>query len=392
MLSKIIKYDHLGRGITNDKKITFIPRTIIDEEIEYELVKETKKYNEGRLTKIINESSNRIKPLCSYFNECNGCQLRHMTYEESIHFKETKLKDIFKRYLNIDYDIKVFKSKDNYRNKLTLKIVNNDIGYYKENTHEVIKINSCLNVKKSINEFIKDISLFNIHNGEIVVRSNYNDELLISITTDDEIVIPKLNHKIVGIIINDKVIKGESFFIELINNFYFKVSYNSFFQINSDINKELFDLLNSNIDNNTNLLDLYCGVGSLGISTSKKVKKIIGIDNNESNIMDAIYNAKINKVANAFYVLNDATKAISKIKEKIDVVIIDPPRHGLTTNGINDLFKVNANKIIYISCDPMTLVRDLKTLTTKYDISYIEGFDMFPYTYHVECLCVLKRH
>lgn len=393
----IEKLDNHGRGICYiNNKITFIENALPNEEVEIKITKENKKYNEGIVTKYIKKSSKRIEPKCPYFEECGGCNLLNTTYEETIKYKKDKLESIMSKYAKINKNIDIIESQNtlNYRNKITLKVINNKYGYYVSNTHKLVPINNCLLAEQPIKEFIKDINKLNIKNGEVIIRSNYNEELLIVINTKDkinpDIEYLKENHKIVGFIVNNELINGDNKFIEIINNKMFQVSYDSFFQINRYICGKLFELINDNIKEGETILDLYCGVGTLGLNANK-AKKIYGIEIIPNAIINAITNAKINKQNNAYYMVGNTSKCINKINDKIDTIIIDPPRSGLDEITRNTIIDMKPNKILYISCDPMTLARDLNILKEYYNINLIKGLDMFPYTYHVECVSVLCR-
>ena len=146
----------------------------------------------------------------------------------------------------------------------------------------------------------------------------------------------------------------------------------------------------NNLNSSETVLDLYCGVGSLSIPASRASKMVYGVDNSNSNIQDALLNSRINKLNNLFFLLGDASKAIKKINAKIDVVIVDPPRKGLDKEGINNILSLNPQKIIYVSCDPFTLKRDLNLLK-NYEIKTFKLLDMFPYTYHVETVVLMSR-
>lgn len=393
----IEKLDNHGRGICYiNNKITFIENALPNEEVEIKITKENKKYNEGIVTKYIKKSSKRIEPKCPYFEECGGCNLLNTTYEETIKYKKDKLESIMSKYAKINKNIDIIESQNtlNYRNKITLKVINNKYGYYVSNTHKLVPINNCLLAEQPIKEFIKDINKLNIKNGEVIIRSNYNEELLIVINTKDkinpDIEYLKENHKIVGFIVNNEIINGDNKFIEIINNKMFQVSYDSFFQINRYICGKLFELINDNIKEGETILDLYCGVGTLGLNANK-AKKIYGIEIIPNAIINAITNAKINKQNNAYYMVGNTSKCIDKINDKIDTIIIDPPRSGLDEITRNTIIDMKPNKILYISCDPMTLARDLNILKEYYNINLIKGLDMFPYTYHIETICIMER-
>ena len=309
--------------------------------------------------------------------------------------KKDKLKNILNKFSNIDIDINVIKNKDiiNYRNKIELKIQDNKWGYYNSKTHNFIEIKNCILAKESINKVIENKKYINIKSGNITIRSNYNNEILLSIKTNDKVNIDinnlKNNIKLVGIVINEKKYYGDNFFYEMINNKLFKVNYNSFFQINNSITKEIINIINDNCCGKI-LLDLYCGVGFLGQAISYKFDKIYGIELNRNSIIDAINNAKINNINNTYYMCGDSSKLISNIKENIDTLIIDPPRSGLYKNMINDVLNTNASTIIYVSCNPITLGRDINLLKENYSVNKIYLLDMFSNTYHFESVCVLK--
>jgi 23S rRNA (uracil1939-C5)-methyltransferase len=388
---KIIKLDNEGRGIAYLKdKICFIPNALPGEEVTIEIVKDNKKFAIGKVTKYITKNDKRIKELCPYYDKCGGCSLEHLSYNDELIYKEQALQEIIKRYANIDLKIKVNKclNEYNYRDKISLKIVNNNWGYYNEASHKFIKIDKCLLAKKAINKIIQDKNLFNILNGEIIIRTNYNNEILIKINTNGkwDININKLreNNKIVGIVVNNKIIYGENEFIELINGYLFKVNINSFFQVNEEILSKIFDYLGKK--NYHNVVDLYCGVGTLGIAIKKD--NLYGIEIVPEAVENAVINAKINK-QNNYYLLGDSSK-INKIEHQIDTIIIDPPRSGLNKETLDNIIKIKAKQIIYMSCDMITLARDLNILKEYYDAIECNLFDMFPRTYHVETIVVLK--
>ena len=393
---EVTKLDDQGRGIGFvDNKITFIPNTLPTEIVDIEIVKETSKYNIGKVINYIKKSDKRISIKCPYYEKCGGCNLLHMSYDNQIDYKKEKLTNILKKFANIETDIEVVKNNNiyNYRNKIELKIKNNLWGYYNENTHDFVSINNCLIANNSINNVISNKNYINIKDGSITIRSNYNNEVLISINTLDNVLIDIDNFKkyikLVGIIVNGNIYYGEKYFIEKFNNKFFKVNYDSFFQINNYITNEIIRILNKNI-NGKNVLDLYCGVGFLGQVIDYKFDKIYGIEINKSSIIDAINNAKLNNVKNTFYICGDSSKIIN-IKDKIDTLIIDPPRTGLVKKLVNDVLNINAKNIIYISCNPISLARDLNIMKEKYNIKKVYLLDMFSNTYHIESLMILEK-
>lgn len=395
---KIEKLDNQGRGICYyQDKITFVENALPTEIVKIKIIKESKKFNEAIVTEYIQKSSNRVESPCPYFQLCGGCELLNLSYENTCEYKKEKLESIISKYANIKTDIEIIKSKKsvNYRNKITLKVEQGRYGYYESKSHKLIEINNCLLAEPAINKLIPDISKLNVKNGEIIIRSNYNSELLIWIKTKDKIV-PNISylknkHKIAGIILNDKAIDGDTSFIEIINHQLFTVSYDSFFQVNRDICSKLFNLINKHIKENYTILDLYCGVGTLGINATQKAQKAFGIEIVKNAVLNAITNSKINKRDNIYYMLGDVAECLPKIKDKIDTIIVDPPRAGLDKITKQTILDFKPYKIIYVSCDPMTLARDLKELSTYYNIIELKGLDMFPHTKHIETFCVLER-
>ncbi len=392
MSYKITKLDNFCRGITylNDK-ITFVPNTLPNEEIELTITSETTKYQIGKVESFIKESSLRTKPLCPYYPECGGCDLMHTTYANTIELKTTKINEIFK---NIYPNIIVVPSPKplNYRNKITLKVQDNQVGYFSNHTHTLIPIKECLLASESINKIIPLLNELSIGNGEVTIRSNYNSEILINITSPNKLTIPDnlSSYKIVGIIQNNKIIYGEDHFIDIINHHLYEISYDSFFQINPYITSIIFNDLNDIIKDNSTILDLYCGVGTLSLAVSNKVKQLYGIEIIPNAILNAIKNAQINQVSNASYHLGEVANIITKIPEDIDTIIVDPPRKGLDQFTIKTILENPPSTLIYMSCDPQTLKRDLLKLQSKYTIQSIKAYDMFPYTYHLESVCVLN--
>ena len=391
---KITKLDNQGRGITyQDGKIIFVENALEDEEVSIIITQDKKKYACGVATEINHENVNRVIPKCPYYKKCGGCNLMHINYSYEEEYKLNKVKEILKKYAGIDADVRLIKNDRElfYRNKITLKVEDNKFGYYNANTHEFVEIDSCLLASSSINKIINNYSFLDLKNGEIVIRSNYQDDILISIKTNDSVYLKdNIPEYIKGIVVNGKTIYKNNYFYDYIGDLKFKVSYNAFFQVNNYIAKQIFDILNNNLSGK-NLLDLYCGVGTLGLSLKDKYNNIYGIEKIGNAIKDAKYNAKNNAIKNAHYYTGDTSKILKNLNVKFDTIIVDPPRSGLNKETIDQILKINPKKIAYISCDPMTLARDLKILKEFYHIEKINALDMFPNTYHIETAVILSK-
>lgn len=392
--------DHFGRGVAHiNKKTIFISNALPDEVVDIEIIEDKKSYSVGKVVKYISKSNKRIDSKCPYFLECGGCNLLFYEYRKTLDFKLNKVRELLKKN-NINYsgDIEIINNENcfNYRNKISLKIVKGKIGYFKENSHDLVEIKECLVAKKAINKVIKNYKLLNIENGNLVIRCNYNDEILLVINSeisDYNIDLGKLkeNVKIIGIIYNDKLVYGQDFFYERIGGMLFKVSYNSFFQVNPYITEKLFKLIEDNISPDSTVLDLYSGVGTLSMVASKKAKEVIGIEIVKNAVVNASKNALLNKRNNLKFMLGDVAKVLEKLKISFDTLIVDPPRSGIDNITKNYIKNNKPKNIIYVSCDVNTLMRDLKNLEELYEIKSYKILDMFSYSYHTECVCVLNR-
>ena len=393
----IEKLDFNLRGITHiDGKVIFVDNALPGEEVKVDILKDEKTYSIAEVKEYITKSPKRIKSKCPYFDTCGGCMIRNLNYNDGLNYKKENVIEIIKRNANLDINPKVIKNeqKDLYRNKIEIKCIDGKYGFYKRNSHNLVEIDRCLNAEEPINKMIMHLEDLNLTNGEIIIKCNNMGEILLNIITKDtcNIDIDHLREKVklVGIVYNDKIIYGNDYFMETIDNKLYKESYNSFFQVNRYINEKLIRALKENIDDNSIVLDLCCGVGTLGLSIAEKCKKVYGIEIVKNAIEDAKFNAKINNINNADFILGDAFVLMEDIKD-IDTIIIDPPRNGISKNGTKNILNKKVNKLIYISCNPITLARDLNLLKEEYDIKKSYVLDMFSYTNHIESLVVLER-
>ena len=379
-----------------NNKITFVKNALPGEIIISDNIKNYNKYNVATIKEITKKSPLRIKNKCPYFNECGGCSLQHVDYKNSLNLKYESFLNLLKINKIKCENIEIIKNKNpfGYRNKIELKIKNFQIGFYKNRSHELIEIDKCLIAKKSINDCLVQIKSLNIKNGDIEIRSNYNDEILLIINTLDKIEINisnfKKHLKLAGVILNDKIYYGDNFFYEMLNNLIFKVSYKSFFQINNYTNELMQKIVINNISQNAKVLDLYCGVGTFTLNTALKAKSVYGVELSVSSIENALKNKKINKINNVEFFQGDTSKIVNKIGNDFDTIIIDPPRSGLNKKTREYLLENNFKKIVCISCNPITLVRDLNEFKNKYYIEKIYLVDSFSYTFHNECICILN--
>ena len=398
----IDRLDDYGRGITKlDDKTCFVSNALVGEEVNIEINNIKSKYIEANSKEVINKSSNRQVPRCPFYLTCGGCNIMHMNYESQLEFKKNKVEGILHKFADIDGVVKDIIPSDefNYRNKVTLKVINNKLGYFKDKSNDLVAIDKCLLVSNKINEVINKLNSVNLNNiDEVLIRSNYKDEVLLCLIGKNIEKEYYLNHlsdidNIVIIDNNDKlIIKGNDYIIDKIDDMLFKVSVESFFQVNSIQVKNLYDkvLEYAKLTGKERVLDLYCGTGTIGMFLSKKAKYVYGIEINESAVKDANYNKKLNNNNNIEFLCEDANKSKNNYKN-IDLVVVDPPRSGLGENAIKTIIDINPKRIVYVSCDPVTLARDLKILQQNYLIKELIPVDMFPNTYHCESITILER-
>ena len=395
---KIEKLDYYGRGISRSSgKVYFIENALKDEDVSITLLKEKKKYCEAKLKEISNISKDRTEAKCKYYNVCGGCQLMHIKEEKQEEFKKEKVEEILKKFLKYNKDVNdiVFSKNFNYRNKVVLHIKDNKLGFYKNKTNELIEIDKCLLLNPVINDLIsylkKYIELKDIEKITIKVGNKTNEVMLI---IDGSIAYYQNLLEIVDVlIINEKVMTTKDYITSYIGNKKYIIKRNSFFQVNYDISTRMYDKVKDVIvkEKSKNVLDLYCGTGTIGIYISDVVSKITGIEVVSDAIEAANINKKINNVGNIEFILGKVEDKLDFISNNnIDTVIVDPPRSGLHKKVIPILEKISPKTIIYVSCDPITMARDIKLLSNDYELVEVTPYDMFPNTYHVECVCVLN--
>lgn len=394
---KIDTLDHYGRGIgkINDK-IIFVENALPDEIIDPIIVKEKKNYMEGYVKNYVKKSEKRIKEKCIYFNSCGGCDLLHLEYENQLKFKMEKVKNIVSKYLNRHIKINEIIKSDNdfyYRSKITLK-VNNKIGFFEKRSKNIVEINECKLALPIINNAIKYLKKLDLkYINSITLRTNLND-LMIIIDANKDIDINCIKPIAYSIYIkrNDvyNLVYGEKYLLEYVDNCKFLVSPDSFFQINLNVCAKLYKKIKDYTKYAHNILDLYCGTGTIGIYAHTS-NNLLGIEVNKQAIKDANKNIKLNNITNAKFICGKSEEILNSIKFNPNIIIVDPPRSGMDKKAIKYILNSKATEIIYVSCDPMTLVRDLKMLNDKYEILEITPFDMFPNTYHVECVSLLHR-
>ena len=393
---KIEKIDNFGRGITyiNDK-ICFVEDALENEIVDIEITNDKKKYQEAKVLKYIKTSDKRIKEDCPFSKICGGCNLNHVSYEDENNFKEEKIKQLVEKYTNIDSSLVqeiTYDERNNYRNKIVLHGSNNKLGLYQKQSNDIVEIDKCILVDDRINEIINLLNHINKNIEEATIKIS-NDQKEIMVEIKGEILDTyELINTVDVLIINNEYLSDKHQIINPIGNKKYYESISSFFQVNKTLTEKLYNeaLKVVKEDKPNQVLDLYCGTGTIGIYISDYCNKIIGIDYNKSNIEDANKNKELNNCNNIEFICDKVENQIDKFNN-IDLIVVDPPRAGLDTKTKDYLKKINPEKIIYISCDPVTLVRDLNDLDETYKVNFIKPFNMFPRTYHCESISVLER-
>ena len=360
---EITDMDHFGRGITRiDGKIVFVNGALPGEIVELDIIEDKKKYMVANVKTIKNESVNRIKVECPYYSECGGCDLLHLSYNSQLEYKKNKVKNIFSKYADLNIEPNIVSSADKgYRNKVVFHKGKQGYGLYKKNSHDIVYIDECL---------LLDSKLKGLQNSDSLEKE-------ITFRICDSGVISNIFEKSEG--------------FKTINNLKFKLNINSFFQVNDFICSKLFDIVSGFVSKDDEVLDLYAGVGTLSLVASINAKKVYSIEINEYASSNALENAKLNNKDNVEVINGDVPKILKKFDKNFNTVIVDPPRSGLDEFTRDFLLEKLPNKILYVSCDPLTLARDINVLKEKYELDNITLLDMFPNTYHVETVCVLKK-
>ncbi len=439
---EIIDSGFKGEGVAKIDGFTiFIPGAIKGEKIKTKIVKVNSSHAFGIIEEILEKSENRVAPDCPTYKRCGGCALRHMNYDATIKLKEASVKSTLKKALGREIELdEVIKMDDPffYRNKLQYPVGRKNekavLGVFAERTHEIIETKECLIQDKLSQEIANDIIEFvNDNNIEvydeksltgslrhIIIRyGKKTKEVMVTLVTNKEkiekekelidflttkhkeikTIVKNINSKNTNVILGDyeEVLFGDGYIYDYIKDYKFKISSRSFYQVNPVQTEKLYQKAvdYAELSGKETIFDLYCGIGTIGIFASKNVDKIIGIETIKEAVDDAKINAEINNIENAEFFAGDVEKVLPELLEKrnisADVIFVDPPRKGCDDVAIKTMLKIEAKKIVYVSCNPATLGRDLKKLEEKYEIKKISICDMFPYTSHCESIAVLER-
>lgn len=434
--------NHEGQGVGRVENFTvFVDGAIEGEEVLVKIIKVNKNYAIGKLLEILKPSDRRVEPFCPSYKRCGGCGIQHISYEGGLKFKTDLVKDALKRIGKLEgvliHDTIGMENPYYYRNKSQYPVgsVNGQLkaGFYAKRSHDIIESSECniqMDVSNKVKEIVKDFLIENkiapydeksgkglirhimtrvgFVTGEVMVVLVLNGK---SIPAKDGL-IEKLTNEIPnikGIVLNEntsksnvilgdrnKVIYGESTVTDYIGDFKFNISPNSFFQVNPIQTEVLYQkaLEYAQLTGKEVVFDLYCGIGTISLFLSKKAGKVYGVEVVEAAVEDARRNAEINGVQNVEFITGEAEKVIPHFYERgirADVVVVDPPRKGCDEMLLDTLVKMEPKRIVYVSCNPSTLARDLNYLEEKgFVVKEVQPVDMFPHTTHVEVVVKLR--
>ncbi len=435
-----LTYD--GQGIVKVDNFTyFVKGMLVGETGKLKVIKVLKNYAIARLIELDHVSKHRIEPKCSVFKACGGCQLQHIDKRGQQLFKTKRVQDCLERIGNCHVLVNECLMMDDpwyYRNKVQMPIgIKNGhlvTGFYKQKSNEIIPCNQCSiqnqlsnQITNRVRELMEELHIepydkmahhgnikhiltkFGYHTNEIMlVLISYQDKInqiekLVKIITKEfpmiKTVIQNINHRKDNVILGDQEIihYGKGYIYDTLLDNKYKISLKSFYQINPIQVEKLYQkaIDFANLSSEDVVLDAYCGIGTITLSLAKYVKKVYGVEIVEEAIKDANNNALLNQIDNVEFKCDDAGKYMVELVKKgqhLDVVFVDPPRKGCSTEFLDYLVKANPKKILYISCDVATQARDIKYLQ-EYDYQAIscQPVDMFPHTTHVETVCLLSR-
>ncbi|MDF2988892.1 MAG: methyltransferase, TrmA family [Eubacterium sp.] len=434
---------HEGQGVGKiEGFVVFVDSALPGETVTVKIIKETKSYAVGKLLKVIMPSHKRVNPFCPVFESCGGCAVQHMTYEAQLEFKKDTVLQNLKRIGGLEnvkvHDTIGMSSPFNYRNKVQypVGIENNEvkIGFYENRSHNIIDSSKCdiqpeesNIIRELVREFCNknNISIYNEKTGKgllrhVMIRKGFKtDELMVVLAVNgqklpqaDKLVqqltdrykniksiVLNVNTRNTNIILGDKNIclYGQDFISDYIGKYKFNISPLSFFQVNPIQTEILYGkaLEYAQLTGHENVFDLYCGIGTISLFLSERAKKVIGVEVVPDAIADARKNAALNNVTNTQFIVGEAEIVIPKLYfegTRADVVVVDPPRKGCDEALLNTLVDMQPQRIVYVSCNPSTLARDLKFLSGNgFEVKEVQPVDMFPWTGHVEAIILMTR-
>ena len=441
MEGEIVDINHRGQGVARiDGFVVFVDDLIMGDEAKIRIVEKKKNYGVGKLVELTRESEYRTEPQCKYFWECGGCQIMHIDYDKQLEYKKNRVESEIRKAMGKN-DIKInetlgMENPYRYRNKGSFPVArhkgNIAIGAYKLGTHDIVDLDKCIiqhdGADRIVNTFRTLMEVLKLepydemtHKGlvkHLMIRSNRKNEIMLIVVTSknklpnkSEIIgklleeVPEIksivlnvNERQTNVILGNKnkVIYGKPALKDWIYDLEFSISPHSFFQVNPFQTEVLYSkaLEYAELEADKVVYDIYCGIGTISLAAAKKSKHVYGIEIVQAAIDDAKKNAVKNKIENADFYCGKAEDVFPKLHSQgidADIVIVDPPRKGCEKSVLETIITMKPEKVVYVSCNPATLARDLKILGDGgYEILEVTPVDMFPHGTHVESVVKLK--
>lgn len=441
----IVDLGDAGEGIGKYENFAvFVDNTVPGDKVLVKITKAKKSFAKASIVKILKESDLRQEAPCKYFDQCGGCQIQNIKYEDQLKLKENKVENIIRRiggFKNVTINpIIGMENSFRYRNKGAFVVSKIDgkvvIGLYKKKSHEIIPIDDCLIQDESIKDILElvkkhiikfDVKVYNRKTNSglvrnVVVRKSEatGQYMVIIVTNGSKLPMSKVlaktlvevNERIVSVYQNinkkhsseilgpdSKLLFGEEKIIDEIDGLKFEISPLSFYQVNSVQTEALYKkaLEYCNLSGTELVIDLYSGIGTISLLLAREAREVIGIEYVKSAVIDARQNAKINDIENARFMRAKAEDKLPELVKdgfKPEVIVLDPPRVGCDKKVLDAILEVQPEKIVYVSCKPSTLARDLKILCTTghYSLKKVTPVDMFGHSAHVETVVLLEKN
>lgn len=439
---KIIDINHEGQGVGKlDNFVIFTDKAVTGDYVKAQILEVKKSFAIAKTIEILQASPYRVKAECKYFESCGACQLLDLSYEEQLKYKKNiVINSLKKSSIDIDeiniYDTIGMENPIRYRNKTAFSVSKNkkiQIGTYEQSSHKLVDLENCLIQTELADSILnRTREVFEKHKIDpydkktkrgtirhIVIRTNKaNEAMLIIVTNTDEFpnadkiasdlikadnriktIVQNINNKSTSEILGykNKTIYGSGTIVDYIADFKFVISAHTFFQINSTQTEKLYEkaIEFAELGKDDICFDLYCGIGTISLLAAKKAKKVYGVELVEQSIKDAKMNAKINKIDNLEFYSGKVEKVLPILQKqniKVDVIILDPPRKGCEPEVLKAIKDIDPKRIVYVSCNPASLARDLKILHEDgFKVEKVQPVDMFSNTVHVECVVLMSR-
>ena len=406
MRLEITDLTHDARGVGRlDGKVVFVAGALPGETVEIDALRQKKRYSEANTKKIIQASKDRIQPPCPWFDRCGGCDLQHLDYAAGLLWKQKHVKGLLKkkRCSAPVHPVIGMETPWAYRNHMQLQVKNGISGFFARGSHRIVPVDSCMIQSETGNAIIRALRKLILPQGlkRIFVRTHEEqamvgfegaypagaDILLKPAGVTSAWVKEKKSWKHIG---------GTDRFVIPLHGISFAVRPDTFFQVNTNMAQRLFDFAIENMEpvSGRNYLDLYCGIGPIGLLSAKRAGRVTGVEISETSVRMARETAKREDIHAARFLCAPSEAAAANIlkKEAPEGVYLDPPRAGLDPSLIQMLTASDTRRIVYISCDPATLARDLARFSEEgWHVHGVQPFDLFPWTAHVETVVLMSR-